>query len=588
MWIHSEIIGKHIPKKIYTTKKGRITCYECNINNEDINHVIAMDNIVNNLRIKCQYSNDISDSNYLGENNEGKIEYGRGNNNNNIINDYDDSKEGISHEFKSNKMKYNNERCHWIGYIKDYDNHLKICKYNYNNIVTFVCQFCKKFIGIISEMKTHYDECKEYIIECPLKCNSEIKRMDIDSHFDNECKLNTLIKCSNNGCNDEVKRSKYDNHVKMECKYAIIECPFRRYGCDINNLMNKDLPNHLESNKMMHYLYKINYDNNNLFTKMNAMDIKLNSLIKSVNAMDKNMNQNKNNINSLQNTFKPKAPNIDLKGYIDSVTLNINNTDTATVDYDIKWAQIPSIIKDKNVKNVISKLYNQHNINWNNTSIPYKKQYQTYKIKNMNCFERYICGVNGKNRHGKSAIKYVIFSPDPFTSDILRDTKNRAILHKILNKQLNKTRVQLRRLYSGKNNGFKAKTFHQFCDNAGPTVSLIQNEFNYIFGGYTSISWKSPPNRQRSSDKSAFLFSILPELKIFPLKYKDDKDAIYISSNFMCAFGKSRDIAIYDECNTTNDNYAAKGSYLDNPNELTGKSQFRVYNIEVFQLYTKN
>ena len=38
--------------------------------------------------------------------------------------------------------------------------------------------------------------------------------------------------------------------------------------------------------------------------------------------------------------------------------------------------------------------------------------------------------------------------------------------------------------------GGDGKTFHSLCDNKGPTVTIVKNTNNNIFGGYISISWR--------------------------------------------------------------------------------------------------
>ena len=38
--------------------------------------------------------------------------------------------------------------------------------------------------------------------------------------------------------------------------------------------------------------------------------------------------------------------------------------------------------------------------------------------------------------------------------------------------------------------GWAAKTFHSLCDNKGPTVTIVKDTNNNIFGGYISISWR--------------------------------------------------------------------------------------------------
>ncbi|XP_044181736.1 uncharacterized protein LOC122962616 [Acropora millepora] len=54
--------------------------------------------------------------------------------------------------------------------------------------------------------------------------------------------------------------------------------------------------------------------------------------------------------------------------------------------------------------------------------------------------------------------------------------------------------------------GWAASTFHSLCDNKGPTVTIVKDTKNNIFGGYTSISWQSSDTWK--NDPKAFLFSL--------------------------------------------------------------------------------
>ena len=46
------------------------------------------------------------------------------------------------------------------------------------------------------------------------------------------------------------------------------------------------------------------------------------------------------------------------------------------------------------------------------------------------------------------------------------------------------------RCWHAKTDGWAATTFHTNCDGKGPTVTIIKAN-NYIFGGYTDVSWSS-------------------------------------------------------------------------------------------------
>ncbi|XP_044181238.1 protein jagged-1-like [Acropora millepora] len=54
--------------------------------------------------------------------------------------------------------------------------------------------------------------------------------------------------------------------------------------------------------------------------------------------------------------------------------------------------------------------------------------------------------------------------------------------------------------------GWAASTFRSLCDNKGPTVTIVKDTNNNIFGGYTSVSWES--SRRCKNDSKAFLFSL--------------------------------------------------------------------------------
>ena len=44
-------------------------------------------------------------------------------------------------------------------------------------------------------------------------------------------------------------------------------------------------------------------------------------------------------------------------------------------------------------------------------------------------------------------------------------------------------------LYSATKDGCVANTFHQKCDNQGPTVTVLYNPQGSVYGGYTGQSW---------------------------------------------------------------------------------------------------
>ena len=44
-------------------------------------------------------------------------------------------------------------------------------------------------------------------------------------------------------------------------------------------------------------------------------------------------------------------------------------------------------------------------------------------------------------------------------------------------------------LYRASEHGYSGKSFHEYCDNKGPTLVIIKSSKGWIFGGYTTQSW---------------------------------------------------------------------------------------------------
>ena len=44
-------------------------------------------------------------------------------------------------------------------------------------------------------------------------------------------------------------------------------------------------------------------------------------------------------------------------------------------------------------------------------------------------------------------------------------------------------------LFRASENEYKAESFHECCDDMGPTLVIIKSTGGWIFGGYTTRSW---------------------------------------------------------------------------------------------------
>ena len=178
-----------------------------------------------------------------------------------------------------------------------------------------------------------------------------------------------------------------------------------------------------------------------------------------------------------------------------------------------------------------------------------------------------------------------------FNTEILSEN-DKYNLMEILCKQLNNIQTKLHRIYKGEPN---AKKFHKSCDNRGPTVTIIKNDLNTIFGGYTSLSWTSSEMTETYSDPEAFLFQLNPNTKIFPLRSKDDNQAVRHNATYSIGFGSGTDLLVRD-INKPRGTFAGAGSYtMKKPSDLVGgtsdsqwRAWFKVECMETFKVITSS
>ena len=122
---------------------------------------------------------------------------------------------------------------------------------------------------------------------------------------------------------------------------------------------------------------------------------------------------------------------------------------------------------------------------------------------------------------------------------------------------------------------------------------MIVSNHDRIFGGYTSVSWGY--NGTNSSgkyqyDATAFIYSLTHKAKCATQRNKDYSIEDYYGHGPI--FGGGNDICIYNNCNTTTNNYCetnhSDSSYQLPPGAdntfLAGSYYFSVKEIEVYQV----
>ncbi|KAK3577663.1 hypothetical protein CHS0354_000091 [Potamilus streckersoni] len=101
-------------------------------------------------------------------------------------------------------------------------------------------------------------------------------------------------------------------------------------------------------------------------------------------------------------------------------------------------------------------------------------------------------------------------------------------------------------IYSINRDGCNPATFHQLCNNKGPTVTVLYNTDGSVFGGYTSIPWRSSNNYQ--ADYKAFLFRLRysGQTKYTKFPVKGGNNAIYDHQSLGPFFGAGYDLGTFN------------------------------------------
>jgi hypothetical protein len=82
-------------------------------------------------------------------------------------------------------------------------------------------------------------------------------------------------------------------------------------------------------------------------------------------------------------------------------------------------------------------------------------------------------------------------------------------------------------LYKATRDGFEPRSFHNTCDNKGPTIAIIKTEEGYLCGGYSPLPWTSQEGW--STHFGHFLFTLTNPQNIPPKIYTISYN--YLSGN---------------------------------------------------------
>jgi hypothetical protein len=99
-------------------------------------------------------------------------------------------------------------------------------------------------------------------------------------------------------------------------------------------------------------------------------------------------------------------------------------------------------------------------------------------------------------------------------------------------------------LYRATRDSFNASAFHRLCNGEENTLTIIQTNSNYVFGGYSSEKWANGC----VSDSSAFIFSLRRNgiSQVYKFLITQPKCAIFGHPNYGPTFGGGHEIYVRD------------------------------------------
>ena len=143
----------------------------------------------------------------------------------------------------------------------------------------------------------------------------------------------------------------------------------------------------------------------------------------------------------------------------------------------------------------------------------------------------------------------------------LTDAEESAFIQLLSTKLPNMQQKEFELIYTASENDFSGNKFykameHREWQSPDPTITILENEFGNIFGGYTSIRWAwSVASGRYHTDPTAFLFTIRQlqsgkedQMRIIELKDAAGHQAVYHNACYGPVFG-DMDLKISGSCN---------------------------------------
>ena len=149
-------------------------------------------------------------------------------------------------------------------------------------------------------------------------------------------------------------------------------------------------------------------------------------------------------------------------------------------------------------------------------------------------------------------------------------------------------------LYRISRDGCNASTFHTKCDCQGPTITVLYNTNDTVYGGYTSQNWLGTGTEYSSYDEKAFLFQVRYNgssvQKKYPIKADNYANAIRCGSTLGPVFGRKESAIPFfvGDVSFSNGIFLFQKGHLDNSytlnNEDITNGSVNITDLEVYKV----
>ena len=126
-------------------------------------------------------------------------------------------------------------------------------------------------------------------------------------------------------------------------------------------------------------------------------------------------------------------------------------------------------------------------------------------------------------------------------------------------------RAQLQILYQTDIDGFNATTFHQKCNNKGPTVTVVRLADQTVCGGYTTKVWGTSEGSY-TNDVGTFLFRLkFRNQPAAAYKATPSSNFVYSKSNYGPTFGGGHDLMAFNSTSANGTHLPDSYTYPNDP-----------------------